>query len=737
MRELLIGNHALARGAWEAGLRVAAAYPGTPSTEIIEALARYPEVYAEWAPNEKVALEVAIGAAIGGARSLAAMKHVGVNVAADPLMTLAYIGVNAGLVLVSADDPGLFSSQNEQDNRFYARMAQIPCLEPADSQEVLAMTKLAFGLSEEFDTPVMLRLTTRIAHSYSPVETGERREIALKDYVKQPPKYVMLPVFGKARHRVVEERRQHLLAYAEITPLNQVEWADRRVGVITAGVAYQYVKEALPGVSVFKLGLTYPLPAKLAREFVQAVDTCYVVEELEPFIEDQLRALGLAVTGKELLPRVDELSSLIVAQTVGARVAAVASELVNWDGVALAMPVMAAAGDPASGGTVATSGVTAEAAGQTAATAVAAGAAAVVTSPNSTVTSTAVEAGAAALPEPGLPGDGLPGDDGLLAGSAAAGLGFTPGTEAADTAALAPMAVTDASCIGKPPDDATAAAALTRMTAPGAVTPPAAVLKALPAFPAAADLPGRPPLMCPGCPHRGVFYVLKKLGLVVAGDIGCYTLGATPPLQAMDTCICMGASLGVAMGLEKARGSEFARRVVAVIGDSTFLHSGMTGLLDMVYNGGTGTLIILDNSTTAMTGHQDHPGTGYTAAHKAAPQADLEQIARGLGVRRVRVVDSYDLEAVETAVQEETAAREPSVIIARRPCALLKKITEAVYTVNPEACLACRYCLDLGCPALSFNGEQAVIDPGQCNGCGLCARVCPGEAIRKAGEEDA
>ncbi|WP_406677121.1 indolepyruvate ferredoxin oxidoreductase subunit alpha [Moorella sp. ACPs] len=595
MRELLIGNHALARGAWEAGVRVAAAYPGTPSTEIIEALAGYPEVYVEWAPNEKVALEVAIGAAIGGARSLAAMKHVGVNVAADPLMTLAYTGVNAGLVLVSADDPGLFSSQNEQDNRFYARLAQIPCLEPADSQEVKDMTMLAFSLSEEFDTPVMLRLTTRIAHSYSLVELGERREVPLKDYVKQPAKYVMLPAFGKVRHRVVEERRLKLAAYAETTPLNRVEWADRRVGVISSGVAYQYVKEALPGVSVLKLGLTYPLPEKLIRDFVNAVETCYVVEELEPFLEDQIRALDLPVTGKELVPRVDELSSVIVARTVGSRVAAFAPELVS----------------------------------------------------------------------PAL--------------------------------------------------------------APAARAPEAAAT-------AAAELPGRPPLMCPGCPHRGVFYVLKKLQLVVAGDIGCYTLGATPPLQAMDTCICMGASLGVAMGMEKARGPEFARRVVGVIGDSTFLHSGMTGLLDMVYNGSNGTLIILDNGTTAMTGHQDHPGTGYTAAHRQAPKADLEQIARALGVQRVQVVDSYDLEAVERAIREETSVAGPSVIIARRPCALLHKEKEAVYIVDKENCLGCRYCLELGCPALSFNGEQAVIDPIQCNGCGLCIQVCPAEAIRKAGE---
>lgn len=592
MRDLLIGNHALARGAWEAGVRVAAAYPGTPSTEIIEALATYPEVYAEWAPNEKVALEVAIGAAIGGARSLAAMKHVGLNVAADPFMTLAYTGVNAGLVLVSADDPGLFSSQNEQDNRFYARMAQVPCLEPADSQEVKDMAGLGFDLSEEFDTPVILRLTTRIAHAYSLVELGERREVPLRDYVKDPSKYVMLPAFGKARHYAVEERRQKLTAFAETTPLNRVEWAGRRAGVITAGVAYQYVKEALPGVSVLKLGLTYPLPQQLISNFVAAVDTCYVVEELEPFMEEQVRAWGLKVIGKELLPRVDELSTAIIARTVGAQVAAVQPK---------------------------------------------------------------------------------------LAPRSQAGM-----IEAAATAA--------------------------------------------------SDLPGRPPLMCPGCPHRGIFYTLKKLKLVVAGDIGCYTLGATPPLKAMDTCICMGASLGVAMGLEKGRGSEFSRQVVGVIGDSTFLHSGMTGLLDMVYNGSNGTLIILDNGTTAMTGHQQHPGTGLTVALKPAPKADLEKIVCALGVERVRVVDSYDLEAVERAINEETAASGPSVIIARRPCALLEKGSRAIYEVDSDTCLGCEECLEVGCPALSFKGGQALIDPLQCNGCTLCAQVCPAGAIMKAGD---
>ncbi|MDN5347843.1 MAG: indolepyruvate ferredoxin oxidoreductase, alpha subunit [Clostridia bacterium] len=593
MRELLLGNHAVARGAYEAGVSVAAAYPGTPSTEIIEALALYPEIYTEWAPNEKVALEVAAGAAIGGGRALAAMKHVGLNVAADPLMTLAYTGVNAGLVVVSADDPGLFSSQNEQDNRYYARLAQIPCLEPADSQEARDFTMLAFDLSERFDTPVMLRLTTRVAHSYSLVETGLRQEAGLKDYVKQPPKYVMLPAFGRARHPLVEERRERLKAYAETAPVNRVEWADRRVGVITAGIAYQYVKEALPGVSVLKLGLTYPLPEKLVREFAGGVGTCFVVEELEPFLEEQVRLLGLSVIGKEIIPRVGELSPALVAGTVGRRAALLVPDLAaNW-----------------------------------------------------TVRDQALSQVAAAL-----------------------------------------------------------------------------------------DLPARPPVMCPGCPHRGVFYTLKKLNLVVTGDIGCYTLGASPPLSSMDTCICMGASVGMALGMEKARGRDFARRLVAVIGDSTFLHSGMTGLLDWVYNRGSGTLIILDNGTTAMTGHQHHPGTGYTAAGDPTFKVDLEQLVRGLGVSRVRVVDPYDLDEVEATVKEEVDTAEPSVIIARRSCALLKKEEKgAVCKVDEGSCLGCRKCLELGCPALSFVEGQACIDALQCNGCGLCASVCPSQAISEAG----
>ncbi|MCG0277171.1 MAG: indolepyruvate ferredoxin oxidoreductase subunit alpha [Thermanaeromonas sp.] len=592
MREVMLGNHAVARGAWEAGVRVAAAYPGTPSTEIIEALAQYPDVYAEWSVNEKVALEVAAGAAIAGARALAAMKHVGVNVASDALMTLAYTGINAGLVLVSADDPNLYSSQNEQDNRLYARFAQIPCLEPADSQEAKEMTKVAFALSEAFDTPVMLRLTTRIAHSQSLVELGEREEVPLKPYTKAPSKYVMLPAFGRERHKVVEERRAKLSAYAEITPLNRVEWGDRRVGVITSGISYQYVKEALPGVSVLKLGLTYPLPKNLIRQFIAAVDVCFVVEELEPFLEEQISSWGLPVRGKEFLPRIGEFDPRVVVKGIGPKVAEVNPALLNES----------------------------------------------------------------------LLHDNSP------------SLNIT--------------------------------------------------------------LPARPPVMCPGCPHRGVFYILRKLKLTVAGDIGCYTLGASPPLNAMDTCICMGASMGVALGMEKARGQEFSRGLVAVIGDSTFLHAGMTGLLDIVYNQGTTTVIILDNGTTAMTGHQDHPGTGYTASRALTTKIDLEQVVRGLGIRRVQVVDPYDLTRAQEVISAEVATPEPSVIIARRLCALLAKGT-GKYRVVGMYCRSCQCCLDLGCPALTFNGEEAVIDEIQCTGCGLCAQICPAGAIEKVVGENA
>jgi len=562
LKKIMSGNEAIARGAYEAGVSVAAAYPGTPSTEILENIAQYPSIRAQWSPNEKVALEVGIGASLAGARVLVAMKHVGLNVAADPWMTIAYTGVNGGLVLVSADDPGMHSSQNEQDNRFYARMAGVPLLEPADSQEAKEFVRLALEISEEYDTPVLLRITTRIAHSKGLVELGERKEHDLRPYIKDPKKYVMIPGNARGRHVAVVERLAKLARLAEEIPINKVEMRGK-LGVITSGVCYQYVREVLPEASVFKLGLTYPLPEDAIRAFAERVDELFVIEELEPFLEEQIRAMGIRVKGKELTGVLGELNQKRLAVSLG-------------------------------------------------------------------------------LEEP----------------------------------------------------------------------------------PPAVDVPPRPPVLCPGCPHRGVFYVLRRLRLTVLGDIGCYSLGALPPLDAMDTCICMGASIGSALGMEKAD-SVWAEKSVAVIGDSTFLHSGMTPLLDVVYNGGRTTVLILDNSTTAMTGHQDHPGTGRTLGGEAAPKVDLEKLVRALGVRRIRRVDAYDLDSLRRAVREEIEAPEPSVIIVTRPCAL--KVPPGRPSVVDEAkCNNCGLCLRLGCPAIQ---EGAWIDSHLCRGCGLCREVCPREAI--------
>lgn len=588
MKELLTGNEAIARGAYEAGVTVAAAYPGTPSTEILENFARYPGIYAEWAPNEKVAMEVGIGASIAGARTMVTMKHVGVNVAADPLFTFAYTGVNGGLVLVSADDPTMHSSQNEQDNRRYAYFAKIPMLEPGDSQEARDMVGLALEISEKFDTPVMLRTTTRVNHSQSFVEIKERQPVPLRPYVKDAKKYLMVPAFARLRRVVLEERLAALKKYSENTPLNFVEWQDRHIGVITSGVSYQYVREALPGASVLKLGMTNPLPEKLIREFADGVDKLFVVEELEPFLEEQIKAMGLEVTGKEIVPNIGELNSGILA----ARFAAA----------------------------------------------------------------------------------------GLLEAVEAAAAG-APGTE-------------------------------------------------LPV------LPGRPPVMCAGCPHRGLFYALRRLKLTVTGDIGCYTLSGLPPLEAMDTCVCMGASIGAAHGAGKAN-PELGKRTVAVIGDSTFMHSGITGLLNTVYNKGNSTVIILDNRTTAMTGHQHHPGTGSTLMGEPAPAVDLEALVRALGVKRVKTVDPLDLAETLAAVQEEMAAREPSVIISRRPCILLTRAAEPAVTVDEEKCKGCKTCIRLGCPAISMRGKMASVDAIACVGCGLCVQVCKEGALLKGGEANA
>ncbi|GAB6159069.1 thiamine pyrophosphate-dependent enzyme [Desulfotomaculum varum] len=591
MKELLSGNAAIARGAYEAGVTVGAGYPGTPSTEILENFARYPGVYAQWSPNEKVALEVGAGAAIAGARVLVTMKHVGVNVAADPLFTLSYTGVNGGLLLVSADDPGMHSSQNEQDNRYYALMNKIPCLEPADSQEAKDMVGLGLAISEQFDTPVMLRLTTRISHSQGFVELKEPVPYNRRPYSKNPLKYVMVPAHGRLRRVFLEERLARLKEYSENCPLNFIEWGDRSLGVITGGISYQYVKEVLPRASVLKLGLTNPLPENLIRQFAAGVERLLVIEELEPFMELQIRAMGIPLQGKELLPAYGELSPALLAERLS-------------------------------------------------------------------------QAGIAVAPE-------------LVAATAS--------SQAA----------------------------------------------------AAGDLPGRPPVMCAGCPHRGVFYILKKLKLVVSGDIGCYTLGSLSPLSAMDTCICMGASIGAALGMEKAD-PELARRTVAVIGDSTFLHSGVTGLMDVVYNGGTATVLILDNRTTAMTGHQENPATGTTLQGQPAPEVDLAALARAVGVKRVRTVDPMNLAEIEAAVKQEVAAPEPSVIICRRPCMLLKKNAPSQpVAVDETVCVNCGLCLQLGCPAISRRDGKASINAIQCSGCGLCLQVCKPGALTKRGEENA
>ncbi len=574
MKELMLGNEAVARGAYEAGVRVAVAYPGTPSTEITENMAKYSkdEVYCEWAPNEKVALEVAIGASMGGARAICCMKHVGVNVAADPLFTAAYTGVRGGLVLVAADDPGMHSSQNEQDSRFYARSAHVPMLEPADSAECREYVMRAFEISEKYDTPVMLRLVTRIAHARSLVEEGARQEIPLKDYEKDIKKYVMMPGNAKGRHVVVEAREKKLEEEIDTLGFNRVEMADTKVGVVCSGSAYQYVKEALPNASVLKLGMVYPLPEKLIRDFASKVDQLLVVEELEPFFEDAIKAMGIPCSGKDKTGLQGEL----FVRKVGR----------------------------------------------------------------------------------------------LFGGEADCGPAETQG------------------------------------------------------------IPMRPPVLCPGCPHRAVFYVLKKLGLTVAADIGCYTLGAMPPLAAVDSVVCMGASIGMALGLEKARGRDFAKKTVAVIGDSTFVHSGITGLVDMVYNQGHSTVIIVDNSTTGMTGHQPNPTTGFNVRGEIAPQLDVVKLCEAIGVPSVRVVDPFNMKELEQTIVEESEKDVPSVIIARRPCALLVKKKTAPCAINTDKCRKCGMCMKIGCPAiLKAENGQVSIDASLCNGCGLCKEMCHFGAI--------
>lgn len=577
MKKLMLGNAAVARGAYEAGVRVVSSYPGTPSTEITESMVQYEDVYVEWAPNEKVAAETAIGASIAGGRAMSCMKHVGLNVMADPVFTVSYIGANAGLVFCVADDPGMHSSQNEQDSRHYAKAAKIPMLEPSDSGECRDFTKLAFSLSEEYDTPVFIRLSTRVSHSQSLVELHEPENIELKPYVKNIAKNVMMPANAIGRHVVVEERSRKLAEFAETCELNTVEDNGSRIGVITSGVSYVYSKDALGDkVNYLKLGMVYPLPEKLIKDFAASVDTLYVVEELDGFIEEFVRSLGIEVRGKDHFTLLGEYSQNMIAKVV---------------------------------------------------------------------------------------------------------LGE-------ETAAAEPL-----------------------------------------------PLPKRPPVMCAGCPHRGTFYVLSKLGLTVSGDIGCYTLGAVAPLKSVDTTICMGASVSAAHGMVKARGRDFSKQLVSVIGDSTFIHSGITGLIDIVYNKGNNTVIILDNSITGMTGHQDNPTTGFTIRKEPTVQVDLEALCHSVGVRRVRVEDPFDLKGFEAAVKEELAADEPSVIIAQRPCALLKTVKYIGHcAVDAEKCRKCKKCMKLGCPAISVDNGCVKIDENQCNGCGLCVGVCPFGAISKEDE---
>ena len=576
MKKLLLGNAAVARGAYEAGCNLVASYPGTPSTEITEEIVKFEEIYAEWSPNEKVACEVAVGASIGGGRAMTCMKHVGLNVMADPVFTASYTGVNGGLVLCVADAPGMHSSQNEQDSRHYAEASKVLMLEPSDSQECKDYTKLAFELSEKYDTPVFVRLSTRVSHSQSLVELCERQEVELKPYEKNIPKFVMMPAMAVKRHYVVEDRILALKEYAEGDDINIIEDNGSKIGVITAGVTHMYAKEALGDkVNYLKLGMVYPLPEKKIKDFAAKCDKVYVIEELDPVIENHCKAIGVDVEGKNLFTLIGE---------------------------------------------------------------------------------------------------------------------YTPN--------MIKKAVLD--------EDAPAKATIDE------------------------QIPVRPPVMCAGCPHRGTFYVLKKLGLVVSGDIGCYTLGAVAPLQAVDTTICMGASVSAAMGMAKVRGAEFNKKLVSVIGDSTFMHSGITGLVDIVYNKGNNTVIILDNSITGMTGHQDNPTTGYTIRGEETKQVNLISLCKAVGIEHVVVADPFDLKNFEKVVKEEVNREEPSVIIAQRPCALLKKVKYTGHCTITDKCKKCKMCMKLGCPAISDDGNGGVkIDLNQCNGCGLCVNVCPFDAIVK------
>lgn len=577
MKRLMLGNEAVARGAYEAGVKVASAYPGTPSTEITEVLATYPkeEIYVEWAPNEKVAGEVASGAAIAGARSIVSMKHVGLNVMADPLFTMSYIGVNAGMVICVADDPGMHSSQNEQDSRHYAKASKIMMVEPSDSKECKDFIKAAYELSEKFDTPVLFRLSTRVSHSQSLVEEEPRLNLENKPYNKDIAKNVMMPGNAIKKHVVVENRQRAEEEYVESSSLNVIEDNGSKIGVITNGISYLYAHEALGNnVNYFKLGIVYPLPVKALKEFAAKCDKVYVIEELDPFIEEHCKANGINVIGKEVFSLLGEYTPSMIKKAV-----------LNVDPVEYIK-----------------------------------------------------------LEE---------------------------------------------------------------------------------------NIPVRPPVMCPGCPHRGTFYVLKKLGLTVSGDIGCYTLGAVAPLASVDSVICMGASISAGYGMALARGKEFNKKLVSVIGDSTFVHSGITALIDIVYNKGSNTIIVLDNSITGMTGHQDNPTTGYTIRKEETTQLNLIGLAKSIGIKRISVVDPFDVKEFEKVVKEEVNSDEVSLIIAQRPCALLKSVHYEGKALISDKCKNCHVCMKLGCPAISIKENKVVIDNNQCNGCGLCLNVCPFNAIVK------
>ncbi|MCR5118343.1 MAG: indolepyruvate ferredoxin oxidoreductase subunit alpha [Lachnospiraceae bacterium] len=569
MKELMLGNKAFARGLYEAGCCFVSSYPGTPSTEVTEEAAKYDEIYCEWAPNEKVAMEAAFGASLAGKRAFCGMKHVGLNVAADPLYTMSYTGVNGGVVICVADDPGMHSSQNEQDSRHHAIASKVPMLEPSDSAEALEYAKLAFKLSEDFDTPVIMKMCTRVAHSQSVVETSDRVVPADKPYEKNIPKYVMMPGNAIRRHPFVEERTEKLREWSETSGINRVEMGGTDIGIITSSTSYQYVKEVFGDkVSVLKLGMVNPLPVKQIKDFAAKVGKLYVVEELDPIIEDHVRTLGLEVSGKDKLSLLGEFSQNMVREAFGEE----AKKGVKLD----------------------------------------------------------------------------------------------------------------------------------------------------------EQIPMRPPVMCAGCPHRGLFYTLSKNKCNVMGDIGCYTLGAVAPLSAIDMTLCMGASISAIHGFNKAGGGENASKTVAVIGDSTFMHSGMTGLANVAYNQSDSTIIILDNSITGMTGHQQNPTTGYNIKGDPAGKIDLEALCRAMGFNRVRVVDPYDLKACDQAVKEELAAKEPSVIISRRPCALLKYVKhKAPLSVNTDKCVGCKSCMKIGCPAISIKNGKAAIDNTLCVGCGVCSQLCP------------